>query len=162
MAMACQPPQYRMGCFQPSMDARKILQACFGLWRTWGTPQVEFEVEDLAYVHPWLNQAALSTLEIMQVKSEENPSDPLTRRRPLCAQRNTNFVRLLQLFRTGLHMQTAPYRRASGPGLHHRELENDADSSDDEANKEDPEVGFLENATAAHVLSSNLRSRENA
>jgi hypothetical protein len=89
-------------------------------------------------------EASSSILQIMQLRSEDNPSDPLTRDRPLCPRRNSAFQSLLALFRLGQHLNSCPRKSISMGGLRHTEGNTRYDEdSDDEQNVEDPEMDFL-------------------
>jgi len=81
------------------------------------------------------------TLRVLTVRSEDNPSDPLTRTRPLCPARNAVFREIVSAYQVGRHITALP---KDNPQRTHEECDdvNHEFSSDDEANEQDDDETF--------------------
>jgi len=78
---------------------------------------------------------------VLTLRSEDNPADPLTRNKPLCATRNKKFQRIVDSYWSGQHITEFPCANAARK---HEEKEVGSHyDSDEEANTEDPEESFV-------------------
>lgn len=99
-------------------------------------------------------------LRVMTLRSEDNPSDPLTRNRPMCSVRNTRFHELVGAYKVGRHITALP---KANPHRVHTE-QDDAQhefSSDDDANVEDEDEAFLDDAYG-NAADENARTEDDA
>jgi hypothetical protein len=84
-------------------------------------------------------------LRVISLRSEDNPSDPLTRMRPLCPKRMKVFEGIVRAFEYGRHITEFP---KSNPKREHAQVDEPDDMQyESEAEGLDEDAEFVENAS---------------
>ncbi len=83
------------------------------------------------------------TLRVVTLRSEDNPSDPLTRNRALCPVRNAKLREILTDFELGRHIKAWPK-----DNVHriHREADAPMDGDESEDEGQDADAALVDNA----------------